>query len=180
MSSACWTKPPLGPPRMGPSIFSSPLLLRFGFYPGTQSKRAGYGQVYSPLRMTSGPIQHFRSAFFTVWQKSVASALCKRKGFGRAPVFHMFGPQELLTSSHLREINMLLRAMLSGGVLDWISSFQTNRFGHPMSFLWSTRWGWSPLLGTSIPISTVPVGPEVSFGMDGFLDSHVELETLVG
>ena len=65
--------------------------------------------------------------------------------------------------------------------LDSISSSQTNWFGHPMSFFVINQMGMvTSFLGISIPISTVPVGPEVSTGMDGFLDSHVELETLVG
>ena len=34
-----------------------------------------------PLRMMTGPIQHFRSAIWQAWQSKVATDLCKRKGF---------------------------------------------------------------------------------------------------
>ena len=50
----------------------------------------------------------------------------------------------------------------------------------PMSFFVINQIGMVTSFGNIHSISTVPVGPEVSSGMDGFLDSHVELETLVG
>ena len=34
-----------------------------------------------PLRMLTGPIQHFRDAIWQAWQHKVATDLCKRKGF---------------------------------------------------------------------------------------------------
>ena len=34
-----------------------------------------------PLRILSGPIQHFRDAIWQAWQHKVATDLCKRKGF---------------------------------------------------------------------------------------------------
>ena len=34
-----------------------------------------------PLRMTTGPTQHFRGAIWQAWQQKVAADLCKRKGF---------------------------------------------------------------------------------------------------
>ena len=41
-----------------------------------------------PLRMMTGPIQHFRSPMWLAWQEKVAADLCKRKrkGFGRSSV----------------------------------------------------------------------------------------------
>ena len=70
-----------------------------------------------PLRMLSGPIQHFRDAIWQAWQHKVATDLCKRKGFRGGFGFDIYGSHQLLVSSHLRERDkMLLRAILSGGV----------------------------------------------------------------
>ena len=70
-----------------------------------------------PLRMLTGPIQHFRDAIWQAWQHKVATDLCKRKGFRGGFGFDIYGSHQLLVSSHLRERDkMLLRAILSGGV----------------------------------------------------------------
>ena len=70
-----------------------------------------------PLRMMTGPIQHFRCASWQAWQHKVATDLCKRKGFRGGFGFDIYGSHQLLVSSHLRERDkMLLRAILSGGV----------------------------------------------------------------
>ena len=70
-----------------------------------------------PLRMMTGPIQHFRSAIWQAWQHKVATDLCKRKGFRGGFGVDIYGSHQLLVSSHLRERDkMLLRAILSGGV----------------------------------------------------------------
>ena len=70
-----------------------------------------------PLRMMTGPIQHFRSAIWQAWQHKVATDLCKRKGFRGGFGVDIYGSHQLLVSSHFRERDkMLLRAILSGGV----------------------------------------------------------------
>ena len=70
-----------------------------------------------PLRMMTGPIQHFRSAIWQAWQSKVATDLCKRKGLRCGFGVDIFGSHQLLVSSHLRERDkMLQRAILSGGV----------------------------------------------------------------
>ena len=70
-----------------------------------------------PLRMMTGPIQHFRDAIWQAWQHKVTTDLCKRKGFRGGFGFDIHGSHQLLVSSHLRERDkMLLRAILSGGV----------------------------------------------------------------
>ena len=55
-----------------------------------------------------------RSAIFSAWQDTLATDLCKRKGFHGKFGFDMCGSHQLLVSSHLRERNtMLLCATLS-------------------------------------------------------------------
>ena len=82
------------------------------------SDRAGWIRPgLPPLRMMTGPIQHFRDAIWQAWQHKVATDLCKRKGFRGGFGFDIYGSHQLLVSSHLRERDkMLLRAILSGGV----------------------------------------------------------------
>ena len=73
-----------------------------------------------PLRMMTGPTQHFRSAIWQAWQSKVATDLCKRKGFRCGFGVDVYGSHQLLASSHFRErdkmLLMLLRAIHSGGV----------------------------------------------------------------
>ena len=70
-----------------------------------------------PLRMMTGPIQHFRSAILDAWRFLVFSRLPERKGFGGGEFADFQGSLQLLTSSHLRERDkMLLRAILCGCV----------------------------------------------------------------
>ena len=70
-----------------------------------------------PLRVMTGPIQHFRSAIWQAWLSKVAADLSRRKGFGGGFCFDMYGSHQLLVSSHLRERDkILLRAIPSGGV----------------------------------------------------------------
>ena len=70
-----------------------------------------------PLRMMTGPIQHFRCAIWQAWQSKVATDLCKRKGFRGGFGVDIYGSHQLLVSSHLRARDkIMLRAMLSGGV----------------------------------------------------------------
>ena len=56
-----------------------------------------------PLRMMTGPVQHFRSAILDAWRFSVFSGLSERKGFLGGEFADFQGSLQLLTSSHLRE-----------------------------------------------------------------------------
>ena len=70
-----------------------------------------------PLRMMTGPIQHFRSAILEAWRFHVFAKLSERKGFRGVEFEDFQGSLQLLTSSHLRERHkMLLRAISCGGV----------------------------------------------------------------
>ena len=79
-----------------------------------------------PLRVMTGPVQHFRS---------------EKQGFlgGEFSDFH--GSLQLLTSSHLREKDkMLLRAILCVGGLERSPSWQGQEGRCSMSFLWEAGW----------------------------------------
>ena len=70
-----------------------------------------------PLRMMTGPVQHFRSAILEAWRFHVFAKLSERKGFWGVEFTDFHGSLQLLTSSHLRERDkMLLRAILCGRV----------------------------------------------------------------
>ena len=70
-----------------------------------------------PLRMLSGPYQHFKSAIFSSWRGRAADILTSRKGFRGGPFLDFDGTRQLLFCSHLRERDkMLLRSILSGGL----------------------------------------------------------------
>ena len=56
-----------------------------------------------PLRMMTGPVQHFYSAILDAWRLSVFSKLSERKGFLCGEFADFQGSPQLLTSSHLRE-----------------------------------------------------------------------------
>ena len=69
-----------------------------------------------PLRMLSGPYQHFKNAIFSSWRGRVAGILTPRRGFRGGPLLDYQGTMQLLFSSHLRErYKMLLRSILCGG-----------------------------------------------------------------
>ena len=53
-----------------------------------------------PLRVMTGPIQHFRSAIWQAWQEKVAADLCKRKCFRGGFCFDICGSHQPLVSSH--------------------------------------------------------------------------------
>ena len=68
-----------------------------------------------PLRIMSGPVQHFRSAILDAWRFQVFARLSERKGFWGGSFADVKGSLQLLTSSHLRERDkMLLRVILCG------------------------------------------------------------------
>ena len=70
-----------------------------------------------PLRMMTGPVQHFRSAILEAWRFHVFAKLSERKGFWSVEFADFQGSLQLLTSSHLRERDkMLLRAIFCGRV----------------------------------------------------------------
>ena len=70
-----------------------------------------------PLRMMTGPIQHFRSAILDAWHFHVFSRLSERKGFWGVNFADIKGSLQLLNSTHLRDRDkMLLRAIMCGGV----------------------------------------------------------------
>ena len=75
----------------------------------------------SAIARAAGPVQHFRSAIWQAWQHKVATDLCKRKGFRGGFGVDIYGSHQLLVSSRFRERDkMLLRAILSGGVWNWL------------------------------------------------------------
>ena len=81
----------------------------------------------SPLRMMTGPIQHFYSSVLDAWRLRISAQLAERKGFRRAELVDFKGSLHLLNSSHLRERDkMLLRAILSGGEVG-AASFRPRR-----------------------------------------------------
>ena len=70
-----------------------------------------------PLRMMTGPIQHFRTAILEAWHFHDFSRLSERKGFRGVEFADLKGSLQLLNSTHLRDRgNMLLRAILCGRV----------------------------------------------------------------
>ena len=97
-----------------PFLFS--LLMNWVFF--WDSDQAGWIRPgLPPLRMMTGPIQHFRDAIWQAWQHKVATDLCKRKRFRGGFGFDIYGSHQQLVFSHFRERDkMLLRAILSGGV----------------------------------------------------------------
>ena len=65
--------------------------------------------------MMTGPIHHFRSAILDAWRLQVFARLLERKGFWCGSFADVKGSLQQLTSSHLRERDiMLLRAILCG------------------------------------------------------------------
>ena len=105
-----------GSPGHGPIHLLLQSAEELGFF--WDSEQAGWIRPgLPPLRMMTGPIQHFRSAIWQAWQHKVATDLCKRKGFRGGFGVDIYGSHQLLVSSHLRERDkMLLRAILFGGV----------------------------------------------------------------
>ena len=105
-----------GSPGHGPIHLLIQSADELGFF--WDSEQAGWIRPgLPPLRMMTGPIQHFRSAIWQAWQHKVATDLCKRKGFRGGFGVDIYGSHQLLVSSHFRERDkMLLRAILSGGV----------------------------------------------------------------
>ena len=91
------------------------LLLSWGL-PGDSFEEGWLRPGLPPLRMLSGPYQHFKNAIVSAWRGRAADVLTSRKGFRGGPFLDYVGTRQLLFSSHLRERDiMLLRSILSGG-----------------------------------------------------------------
>ena len=88
-----------------------------------------------PLRMMTGPVQHFYSSIVDAWRLHVFAKLSDRKGFLGGEFSDCQGSLQLLTSSHLREQDkMLLRAVLCG--LERVPSWQGQEGRCSLSILW--------------------------------------------
>ena len=146
------------------SIYCSPLLLRL-VLPGMERRKVGFGISLPPLRIMSGPIQHFYASILDAWRLSVFAKLSERKGLWGVECADFQGSLQLLTSSHLRERDkMLLRAMLCGGVWNGFLLGKTKK----MFFVDSVARGmrWSFILGEHLSpccmlghLSLPPYGP---------------------
>ena len=74
-----------------------------------------------PLRMLTGPTQHFYSYFLDAWRCGIFARLSERKGFLVAEYVDFKRSLQLLTSSHLRERDkMLVRAFFVWGGRVWV------------------------------------------------------------
>ena len=103
-----------GAPGHGPLLLISAAELGFAWDGG---ERGWMRPSLLPLRMTTGPIQHFFSSILDAWRFRVIAQLAERKGFRGVQFADFQGSLQLLTSSHLRDRDkMLLRAILCGGV----------------------------------------------------------------
>ena len=61
-----------------------------------------------PLRMMTGPIQHYRSAILDAWHFHVFSKLSERKGFWCVEFADLKGTSQLLNSTHQRDRDKML------------------------------------------------------------------------
>ena len=82
------------------------------------------------LSNLSGPTQHFRAAILGARRSKVSADLCARKGFRGGPSLNIDGTLQLLNSDHVRERDKaLLRGVLVGGGLEWVSSWEDSGSG---------------------------------------------------
>ena len=96
-----------GRPGHGPVHLLFQSAVRLGF--SWDSKEEGWLRPgLPPLRMLSGPYQHFQKAIFSSWRGRVAGILTLRKGFRGGPLLDYDGTKQLLFSSHLRERDKML------------------------------------------------------------------------
>ena len=95
-----------------------------------------------PLRMMTGPIQHFRNAILDAWHFSCFfPKLSERKGFWGVEFADLKGSLQLLGSTHLRERDkMLLRAIMCGGVWNGFLLGKAKKEGRSLSFLRKQGW----------------------------------------
>ena len=85
---------------------------------GMGMRKVGFGYPSRPpLRMVTGPVQHFCSAILDAWRFRVFARLSERKGFGGCSFSDFKALYNYLTRPHLRDRDkMLLRAILCVGV----------------------------------------------------------------
>ena len=180
---ACWILFLLG---HGPIHLLIQSVYELGFF--WDSEQAGWIRPgLPPLRMMTGPIQHFRTAIWQAWQHKVATDLCKRKGFRGGFGFDFYGSHQLLVFSHFRERDkMLLRAIVTGGVLNGFLLAKLRKKKFLVGFvvlliMMAIFFGTAPFLlllsfviSLSFFLSWVRIaltGLVVFFGMVGFLVS---------
>ena len=84
---------------------------------------AGWNRPGLPvLQHLAGPYQHFKAAIWDAWRFKVSFDLCRRQGFRGGPMLDIAGSIQLLHAPHVRERDMaLLRSIMVGGCLEWIS-----------------------------------------------------------
>ena len=86
-----------GSPGHGPIHLLIQSAEEIGFF--WDSEQAGWIRPgLPPLRMMTGPIQHFRSAIWQAWQGKVAADLSRRKGFRGGFCVDIYGSHQLLVS----------------------------------------------------------------------------------
>ena len=95
---------------------------------------------FPPLRMMTGPVQHFYSSILDAWRFSVFAKLFERKGFLGGEFSHVQGSLQLLASSHLRERDKMLLSHFVWGCLERIPSWQGQEGRRSLPFLWEKGW----------------------------------------
>ena len=100
----------------------------------------GFGSPSLPFVWT-GPIQHFRSAILDAWRFHVFSSLSERKGFLGGEFADLRGSLQLLTSSHLRDRDiMLFRAIFCGSVWNGFLLGKARKEDVPCRFCGKKGW----------------------------------------
>ena len=95
------------------------------------------------LPMVEGRYQHFQDSILNALRDLNAADLSRRQGFRGGPLLDFRGSMQLLDSSHVRDRDKaLLRAILSGGCLEWFSLGQYEKRKRSLWFLWRSGWGW--------------------------------------
>ena len=95
-----------------------------------------------PLRMMTGPVQHFYSSILDAWRFHVFAKLSERKGFLGGEFSDYQGSLQQLTSSHLRDRDkMLLRAILCWGVWNGFLLGKAKKVDVPCRFCVKKK-GW--------------------------------------
>ena len=64
--------------------------------------------AFFPLRMLSGPVQHFESVILEAWQLKVSTQSAERQRFRGAQFLDLRGSLQIRSSSHLRERDEVL------------------------------------------------------------------------
>ena len=94
-----------------------------------------------PLRMMTGPVQHFRSAIWVLGASRCLLGFLRGKVFGEVSLLICMALCNYLPRPHLRERDkMLVRAILCGVRLERIPSWQGQEGRCSLSFLWEEGW----------------------------------------